>query len=75
MLHLRCCHEVHLEEPGLECCFARTIVLESIQKEGGALLHHVHLHEHIHNLYMREREEEDKGKRGEGGEEVGEECG
>ncbi len=43
-------HQIHLEEAGLKRSLAGPIVLESVEEEGGALLHHVLLHEHVHNL-------------------------
>jgi hypothetical protein len=43
-------HQIHLEEPGLQRSLAGPIVLEGVEEEGGALLHHVLLHEHVHNL-------------------------
>lgn len=49
-MYLRGSHQVHLEQPGLEGALSWSVVLEGIEKEGGTLLHHVHLHEHIHNL-------------------------
>ena len=59
------------------CPSAGTVVLEGIQQEGGALLHHVHLHEHVHNLSgggrregggERKREGKERKGRGRGGE-------
>ena len=49
-MYLRGGHQVHLEQPCLEGALSRSVVLEGIEKEGGTLLHHVHLHEYIHNL-------------------------
>lgn len=51
--HLRCSHQVHFQESGLKATLSWTVILEGIQKEGGALLDHVHLHEDINNLIFK----------------------
>lgn len=54
--------EVHLKQPGLQVSFGRTVVLESIQQEGRALLDQVSLHEDINNLAKSTKKKEE-GKR------------
>ena len=49
--YLRSSHQVHLEEACLEWPLPGSVVLESIEQEGGTLLYHVHLHEHVYNLW------------------------
>ena len=44
------CHQVHLKQPRLQRTLGRTVVLECVEEEGSALLHHVLLHEHIDDL-------------------------
>lgn len=43
-------HQVHLQQPCLQWAFSGSVVLQSVQQEGSALLDQVVLHEHIHNL-------------------------
>ena len=51
--HLRGGQQVHLEQTCLQRSLGRTVVLQSVQQEGSALLHHVLLHEDVHDLKMR----------------------
>ena len=40
----------HLQQPGLQRPFTRPDILECLQEECRALVHHVGLHENVHNL-------------------------
>lgn len=51
--HLRSGQQVHLQQACLQRSLGRTVVLESVQQERRALLHHVLLHEDVHNLQRR----------------------
>lgn len=48
--YLRCSHEVHLKESGLQCTFTWSVVLKSIQQERCTRLDLIGFHEHINNL-------------------------
>lgn len=43
-------YEVHLKQASLQVSFGRTVVLQSVQQEGRALLDQISLHEHVNNL-------------------------
>lgn len=64
-VHLWSVHEVHLQQAGLQWSFWWSVILESIQEEGGALLDQVVLHKNIHDLdkYMMFRKLLMKGKK------------
>uniref|UniRef100_A0A8W7PT82 Uncharacterized protein n=1 Tax=Anopheles coluzzii TaxID=1518534 RepID=A0A8W7PT82_ANOCL len=48
--HLRRRHQVHLEQARLQGPLRRAVVLERVEQERRALLHHVLLHEDVHDL-------------------------
>lgn len=52
--HLRCCKEVHFQQPGLQMIFSWSVVLKSIQQERCTCLYLVGFHKDIYNLKQRE---------------------
>lgn len=43
-------HQVHFEKARLQRPLRRPVVLQRVEQESGALLHHVLLHEDVHDL-------------------------
>lgn len=43
-------HQVHLQKAGLQGSLSGTVILQSIQQEGGTLLDQVVFHKHVHYL-------------------------
>ena len=50
LTHLGRGHQVHFEEPRLQGPLRGPVVLQRVEEERGALLHHVLLHEDVHDL-------------------------
>lgn len=54
-INLRGVNEVHLQQTGLQMSLCRSVVLESVQQERGALLNQVAFHEHVDDLRSSKR--------------------